>query len=98
MAKIVSAIIKLALLALVIVLGIVFVPDSFMKQVNQKVTVATDFARAEVSKRTPGLQEEFNRKVKETKGDIENLYQSLKEKYSGTVMGWASSFFGPKGK
>jgi len=87
---IITVTLKLAFLALFIVLGIVFVPDDFMSQVGQKVGAAANYLQEESSKRLPGLSEEFSRKVQDTKRDLGSLYLVVKEKYFVDLSQWAA--------
>lgn len=89
---------KLVLLAALVGLGVVFMPDDFMARIEQGVGSTGNYLQGEVSKRAPGLTLEFNRKVADTKRDAQIQYERLKENYLPAVGAWVLSFFAPKAK
>jgi hypothetical protein len=93
-----SGIFKLALLAGLVVLGIVFVPDDFMAQVERKVSVVGNYFQTEASKRGPGLAQEFSRKTQEMKADAGGLYKTVADKYFVEARDWVLGLFGLQGK
>lgn len=82
--------VKIALLAALVVLGIVFVPDGFMDRVEQGVDSAAGFFRGEAQKNMPGVIQDASQQTEETKNDIGNLYQQIKVKYYPAAADWLS--------
>jgi hypothetical protein len=88
MVKFVQGMLKLALLVLVVVLGIVFVPNGLLGWAKTGIDSARDYISIRTARYAPGLEQEFARKVAETKEDIGNLYKKTTEEYIPTVQGW----------
>jgi hypothetical protein len=84
-------ILKLLLFAVLLVLGVVFVPDEFMERIERAAGVAGDYLSVEAQKRVPAVIQDVSRQAGETKGDAKNLYQSLTEKYWPAISGWISN-------
>jgi|GEM_PF-993359 len=93
-----SGIVRLAALVLLVVLGVVFVPDEFMDRLDRGVNAAVDYLRGESARRAPALAQDINQQAQETKGDLDNLYRSFKEKYLPAINGWVYGLFGSGGK
>lgn len=91
MVKIFAGILKLILFAALVILGIVFVSDDFMAQVDQKVGWIGNSAREEIVKRSPEVSQEISRKLKETKGELGLMYESFKKDYYPMVGNWFAS-------
>lgn len=98
--KLAGAVIKLAILAIIVLAGILFVPDDFVSKVAGQASKAIDFAGGEASKMMPAVSQEFNVKFQETKADLGGVYQSLKEKFAPSIGEWIgqqiSNQFAPK--
>lgn len=88
--KLVIAVAKMLVLAALVVLAVVFIPDDFMANVDRQADKAGDFARGQFAERAPGVSQEFSRKVAETKEDALSAYQLFKEKYSSAIGSWMS--------
>jgi hypothetical protein len=93
-----SGIVKLALLAGLVVLGIVFVPDGFVGRIQQTIDRAGSYLQGEAAKHLPAVESDFSQQVRETKSDAEGLYQSLKGKIFPATVDWVTRHFGSGGK
>jgi len=93
-----SGIAKLALLAGLVVFGIVFVPDGFIGRIQQGIDRSGTYLQGEAAKHLPAVESDLTQQTRETKGDINELYQSLKEKFFPAAIDWASRHFGTGGK
>ena len=82
-------IIKIITLAVIIVLGIVFMPDNIVAVLQRDVASARDFVQREASTRLPAIGRELDAKYVETKTELEGMYRSLKERFLATVGNWA---------
>ncbi|MFZ3073902.1 MAG: hypothetical protein WA093_02100 [Minisyncoccales bacterium] len=89
---------KLALLALLVVLGVVFIPDGFMDRVAGGIDGTVNFLQGETAKRAPVIARDTARQFEETKADAGNIYQSFKEEYYPAVGDWFAGLFGYKAK
>lgn len=93
-----SGIVKLALLAGLVVFGIVFVPDGFIGRIQQGIDQAGSYLQGEAAKHLPVIESDLSQQTRETKGDINGLYQSLKEKFFPVAVDWITRHFGAGGK
>jgi len=85
-----SGLAKLALFAALVVLGIIFVPDDFVKRVEREVISAKDYLQSEAQKRFPNVERDISAQFAETKNDLDRLYQSFKEKTLPAAAKWIS--------
>lgn len=85
--------VRLAAFAIVVVLGIVFVPQDFIAGIGCSVDNAGDFVQGEVSKRAPGIKQEFAKKFEETKIGVKDLYQAARENYFPAANEWFAGLF-----
>lgn len=66
---------KLALFLVLVIAGIVFVPESFIDRMRDVVGQGRDYA----ARQLPQAQENIARQAKETERDAQNLYQKFQE-------------------
>ncbi|MFA6375853.1 MAG: hypothetical protein WCX69_00425 [Candidatus Paceibacterota bacterium] len=93
-----SGAVRFAALAALVALGVVFVPDGFMDRIERGVGTVGGYLQGESAKRAPALARDISQQTQETKGDLDNLYRSFKEKYLPAVNGWVYGLFGSGGK
>jgi hypothetical protein len=93
-----SGFVKLALLAGLVVLGIVFVPDGFVGRIQQAIDRAGNYLQGEAVKHLPKVESDFSQQTRETKGDVDELYQTLKGKIFPVAVDWLARHFGSGGK
>lgn len=70
---------KLVLLAALVVLGIVFVPDAVVDQIRGGVNAAKTYLWRGAEERMPAIKEDVARQAEETKEDAQNLYQKFQQ-------------------
>lgn len=90
--KIILRIVGLLLLVVLIILGVIFVPDEFMARVRNAVNTAQVFVIGEVSRRAPQVTNALSQKTQSTRDELMNLYQSFKEKSLPVIRGWISNY------
>jgi hypothetical protein len=88
MVKFAKGLLKIAVLVLVVVLGIVFMPGGLMDWARAGFGSAKDYTSEQTARYAPGLESEFSRKVAQTKEDIGNLYKKTIEEYIPSVQDW----------
>ena len=93
-----SGAVRFAVLAALVALGVVFIPDGFMDRVERGVGTVGGYLQRESAKRAPALAQDISQQAQETKGDLDNLYRSFKEKYLPMVNGWVYDLFSAGGK
>jgi len=89
---------RFAALAALVVLGVVFISDGFMDRIERGVNAVGNYLQGESVKRAPALARDISQQTEETKGDLDNLYRSFKEKFLPMVNGWVYGLFSPGGK
>jgi hypothetical protein len=88
MFKIAKGLFKVAILVLIVVLGIVFMPGGLLDGAKAGISAAGVYVGRQIDKYMPGIAAEFSRKVAQTKEDIGNLYKKTTEEYIPTVQNW----------
>ncbi len=76
------------LLAVLILLGIVFLPETMVDEIRRGVDVANVYLLKTAQERVPGIKEDFARQTSETKEDAQNLYRKAQEKYWTRFKDW----------
>ncbi len=79
---------KLILLAALILLGVVFLPETVVDEIRRGVNVVNVYLSKTAQERVPGIKEDFARQAGETKEDAQNLYQKTQEKYWPQFKDW----------
>lgn len=74
-----AGILKLALFFSLIVLGIIFVPESVIDRMRDAAAGARDYAAQTAARRLPEAKEGIAQQAEETKEDARNLYQKFQE-------------------
>jgi len=77
---------------------VVFISDGFMDRIERGVGTVGSYLQGESTRRAPALVRDISQQTQETKGDLDNLYRSFKEKYLPMVNGWVYGLFGLKSK
>jgi hypothetical protein len=80
--------VQIALLAALVVLGIVFMPDDFVTNVKAKTAGAGQIFQTEVVGRWPAISRDLDQKFDATTAEIQKWYQIGREKFSATVGDW----------
>jgi len=81
-------IVKLVLLAAIVVLGIVFIPDDFVARLQRDFASARDGIQREVLTRLPAIGRELDVKYSAAKTEVVGFYQAATKKFSETVGSW----------
>lgn len=87
---------KLAGLAVLILMGIIFVPDGFITRVERGIDSAVNFVRQEAAEKAPGMAQGVVQKFNETKVEAEGLFNSFKSEQYPRIRDWIAGIFEQK--
>lgn len=87
------AVFKLALLAVLVVLGIVFVPETAVDYLRGGVDAAKVYLWRQVEERGPAIKEDIARQTEETKDDAKVLSDKFLEEQWPRFKNWFTKQF-----
>ena len=86
-----ARLLKLAALVVLVIAGIVFVPDWLVNRVDRGIDIAGGYAREVISKRGPEVVQDFKKQEKETRGELQKLHQALMARIYPVIGEWIKS-------
>jgi hypothetical protein len=79
---------KIVLLAALVMLGIIFVPDGIFDRIERGIDAAAGFFTGKVQENTPGVVQDASQQIQETKNEIQGFYQRIKDEYYPSFIDW----------
>ena len=77
-------------MAVLVIAGIIFLTDSFMGKIDQRVAQVEGFTRGVMAKNGPAIINDFGVQTQETLAEISNLSKNISEIFWKNIGTWIS--------
>ncbi len=88
--RIAFKLVKFALLAALVVLGIIFMPGDLVDNIKDRAAGIGQFFQNEVMGRWPEISRSLDQKIDSTQAELGKWWQMFGEKFSSTIGDWVA--------